>query len=79
MRRRNVSVIAGLAMLSAGWLMTGHAEAGGATSAPSKSNHEIQAAAVSHVSTVRHVRRETSGITEFSSSSATNYPQPPKR
>lgn len=79
MRGSSVHVVAALSILSAGWLMTGRAEAGGAASAPSKSSHEVQTAAVSHGGTVRHVRHETLGITEFSSSSATNYPQPPKR
>jgi hypothetical protein len=79
MHRRSVNLIAALAILSAGSVISGRADAGGATSAPSKYSREAHTVAGSHVAAVRRGRHETLGITEFSSSSATNYPQPPKR
>jgi hypothetical protein len=67
MRKLLVTVIASLALVSGSLLVANRAEAGGSASAPSKYSNQ---AASAHQ--VRTVRRESFGITEYSSSSAKN-------
>jgi hypothetical protein len=71
MCRRIVTTIAAVAILPAGWLLSGRAEAGASASAPSKYGKASYAAALSQAGTARHARHERFPFTEFSSSSAT--------
>jgi hypothetical protein len=64
-----VTITAALAIVFLGSLLTG-AQAGGATSAPSKYNNAVQAANLYQVRHHRPVQTVEFGITEFSSSSA---------
>lgn len=73
MCRRAVTITAAAAILAAGWLVSGRAEAGASASAPSKFAKATETAAVSQAGTGRHVRHQTFGITEYSSSSATHH------
>jgi hypothetical protein len=66
---KNLGTITGaLAIVSLGSLLTG-AQAGGATSAPSKYNNATQTANLYQVRHHRPVQTADFGITEFSSSS----------
>ena len=64
-----VTITAALAIVFLGSLLTG-AQAGGATSAPSKYNNAVQAANLYQVRHHRPVQTVEFEITEFSSSSA---------
>jgi hypothetical protein len=60
-----------LAILAAALLVSGRAEAGGATSAASKYGHQNQVAAVHQAN--RQARRSDFAITEYSSSSVRTH------
>jgi hypothetical protein len=77
MRKSFLTITAAVAILSAASLVSNRAEAGASASAPMKISKATQTATVPPVRTGRHVRRDTFGITEYSSSSATDHP--PKR
>jgi hypothetical protein len=71
MCRRIVTIVAAVAILPAGWLLSGRAEAGASASAPSKYGKATYAPALPQAGIVRHARHERYPFTEFSSSSAT--------
>jgi len=64
------TIAAALAILSLGTLVSGGAQAGGATSAPSKYNYTAYTASVDQTRNSRRVHAVIYPITEFSSSSA---------
>jgi hypothetical protein len=74
MQKNFVTIATAMAVLSAGWLISGRAEAGSSMSAPSKFSRANQSANLSPAGLGRHARRESLGITEYSSSSATHRP-----
>jgi len=65
-----VAIAAAVAVLLFGSLVSDRAQAGGATSAPSKYNNTGRAANLEQVRHHRRVQTADFGITEFSSSSA---------
>jgi len=65
-----VAMTAALAVMLLGSLVSDHAQAGGATSAPSKYNNTSRAASLEQVRHHQRVQTADFGITEFSSSSA---------
>ncbi|MGO9595833.1 MAG: hypothetical protein ACLPZ0_19500 [Steroidobacteraceae bacterium] len=65
-----VTIAAALAILSLGSLASDRAQAGGATSAPSKYNNATHTANLVQVRHHQRVQAAEFGITEFSSSSA---------
>jgi hypothetical protein len=67
MCRSLVTLTAAVALVAAGSLASGRAEAGGSQSAPLKISKTTQIATASAVHTGRHTRHEP--ITEYSSSS----------
>ena len=67
MCRSLVTLAAAVALVAAGSLVSGRAEAGGSQSAPLKISKTTQIATASVVRSGRHVRHDT--ITEYSSSS----------
>jgi hypothetical protein len=70
MYNRLATITGTFAILAAALLAPGRADAGGATSAPSKYAHASQLATAHQVSTTRQTRRTDFAITEYSSSSA---------
>jgi len=65
-----VTITAAVAILSLGSLASDPAQAGGATSTPSKYNNAAHAANMQQVRHHQRVQTANFGITEFSSSSA---------
>jgi hypothetical protein len=75
MRKTLFPIIAVLATLSAGSLLSDRAEAGASMSAPSKYGNGTRTATVYQVRTGRFVRTPSNWISEYSSSSARNTPR----
>jgi hypothetical protein len=74
MNKSIVSIAGSFAILAAGLLVSGAAQAGGgATSAASKYGRTSQVAAVEQVPTYRQAQRSDFAITEYSSSSARTH------
>jgi hypothetical protein len=70
MRQGIIAIVATLAIASIGSLVSGRAEAGGATSAPSKYGFAVDGAKQAQISHRLPVQTADVKITEFSSSSA---------
>jgi hypothetical protein len=69
---KNLASIAGtFAIVAAALVVSGRADAGASSSAPSKYSHTSQPAAVHQARTDRQARRPDIGITEYSSSART--------
>jgi len=75
MHRSLMTLAAAVALVAAGSLAAGRAEAGGSQSAPLKISKTTQTAAVSTARTSRRVRIDAAGFTEYSSSSWTGGPR----